>query len=75
MINKKVLRSWKDYILILVGCALTALAINIFLVPYRIAPGVTGISTVVYYAINKTIPVGLLCCCSIFRCFLSDINI
>lgn len=61
MINKKVLRSWKDYILILVGCALTALAINIFLVPYRIAPGgVTGISTVVYYAINKTIPVGVI---------------
>ncbi len=61
MINKKVLRSWKDYIWIFFGCTLTALAINIFLVPYRIAPGgVTGISTVIYYAINKVIPVGVI---------------
>ncbi|MDD4495492.1 MAG: YitT family protein [Eubacteriales bacterium] len=61
MVNKKVLRSWKDYIWIFLGCALTALAINIFLVPYRIAPGgVTGIATVIYYAINKVIPVGII---------------
>ena len=72
MINKKVLRSWKDYIWIFFGCTLTALAINIFLVPYRIAPGgVTGIATVIYYAINKVIPVGVIMLLLNFPLFLS----
>jgi uncharacterized membrane-anchored protein YitT (DUF2179 family) len=40
----------KDYIWIIVGSIITALAVNIFLVPYKIAPGgVTGIATVIYY--------------------------
>jgi uncharacterized membrane-anchored protein YitT (DUF2179 family) len=34
---------------------------NIFLIPYKLAPGgVSGLSTVLYYVFNGTIPVGIL---------------
>jgi uncharacterized membrane-anchored protein YitT (DUF2179 family) len=40
----------KDYLWIIAGSIITAAAINIFLVPYKLAPGgVTGIATVIYY--------------------------
>lgn len=52
-------KSWKDYLWIIIGSIITAGAINIFLVPYKIAPGgVTGIATVVYYLSNGRFPVG-----------------
>ncbi len=51
----------EDYLWIILGSAITAAAINIFLVPYKIAPGgVTGIATVIFYLIGEAIPVGTL---------------
>lgn len=55
----KVFKGWKDYLWIIVGSIITAAAINIFLVPYKIAPGgVTGIATVTYYLSGGRLPVG-----------------
>ncbi len=52
-------QSLKDYLWIILGSVITAAAINIFLVPYKIAPGgVTGIATVVYYLSGEWMPVG-----------------
>lgn len=51
---------WKDYLWIIAGSILTAFSINIFLVPYKIAPGgVSGIATVVHYLTGGKFPVGL----------------
>lgn len=51
----------QDYLWIVLGSLITAAAINIFLVPYKIAPGgVTGIATVIYYLIDEMIPVGII---------------
>ena len=48
---------WKSYIGITIGCIITALSINLFLVPYNIAPGgVSGISIIIHYFFN--FPVG-----------------
>lgn len=56
---KNELKSWDDYALILLGSILTAVSINIFLVPYKIAPGgVTGLATVIYYLSGNRFPVG-----------------
>ncbi|MGI6668387.1 MAG: YitT family protein [Acetivibrionales bacterium] len=50
-----------DYILIIMGAVITACAINVFLVPYRLAPGgVAGIATVIYYLAGKSLPVGTI---------------
>lgn len=57
---KSFFRGWKSYLWIISGSIITALAINIFLVPYKIAPGgVTGIATVIYYLSNGRFPVGV----------------
>ncbi len=57
----KLLQALRDYLWIIVGSFITALAINIFLVPHRIAPGgVTGIATVIFYLSNELVPVGTL---------------
>lgn len=51
----------RDYLWIILGSIITALAINIFLVPHKIAPGgVTGIATVIFYLSNEILPVGTL---------------
>jgi len=55
---KKLYSAIKDYVLIVVGTFLTALAFNFFLIPHKIAPGgLSGIGTVVYYLCR--IPVGV----------------
>lgn len=52
-------KDWKDYLWIILGSIITAAAINIFLVPYKLAPGgVTGIATVIYYLSGERFPVG-----------------
>ncbi len=52
--------SWKDYLWIIAGSILTAFSINVFLVPYKIAPGgVSGIATVIHYLTGGKFPVGL----------------
>ncbi len=56
---KKVINFLKVYLLITFGAAITALAINIFLVPYKIAPGgLSGLATVIYYLSGGRFPVG-----------------
>lgn len=51
---------WKDYMWIVMGSFLTAAAINVFLVPYKIAPGgVSGIATVVFYLSEGKFPIGI----------------
>lgn len=54
------MKNWKDYLLISIGCIIAAFAISIFLVPYKIAPGgVTGLATVAYHLTNGKMPVGI----------------
>lgn len=50
----------KDYFLIILGSFLTASSINIFMLPYKIAPGgVSGIATVLYHLSNGKFPLGV----------------
>lgn len=56
---KKILQFLKVYILITIGAGITALAINIFLVPYKIAPGgLSGLATVLFYISGGRLPIG-----------------
>lgn len=51
----------KPYFLITIGCMVMTAAMNLFLIPFKLAPGgVSGLSTVIYYMINGAIPVGTL---------------
>lgn len=60
MFKEKVRRYWLDYLMIVVGSIITAGSINIFLVPFKIAPGgVSGIATVLYYVSNGKFSVGI----------------
>ncbi len=57
---KKVFKPWKDYLWIIIGSLITAISINVFMVPYKIAPGgVSGIATVIYYLSGSRFPVGV----------------
>lgn len=48
-----------DYLMIAVGSIITGASINIFLVPYKIAPGgVSSIATILYYLSNGRLLVG-----------------
>lgn len=59
--NEKIIQGLKDYLWIVLGSVFTGFAINIFLVPYKIAPGgVTGIATIIFYMIGEILPVGTL---------------
>ncbi|MCR4436776.1 MAG: YitT family protein [Clostridiales bacterium] len=56
---KKRSDGWRDYLWIIIGSFITAASINVFLVPYKIAPGgVSGVATVVYYLSGGRFPVG-----------------
>lgn len=57
---RRLLRGWKDYAWIVLGSLLTGASINVFLVPYKIAPGgVSGVATVIYYLSGEKFPVGV----------------
>lgn len=59
-ISNKIVRGIKDYLWIILGSIITAVSINVFMVPYKIAPGgVSGIATVIYYISNAKFPVGV----------------
>lgn len=59
-IKEKVSKYWIDYFMIFIGSIITAGSINIFLVPYKIAPGgASGIATVLFYISNGKFPVGM----------------
>ena len=50
-----------DYIAITIGAAIMAIAIGVFLVDAKVVPGgVSGLSMVVHYLSNNSIPVGLM---------------
>lgn len=60
MSTKKNLKIVKEFFFIIAGSFITAIAINVFLVPYKIAPGgLSGIATVIYYLSNGRFPVGV----------------
>jgi len=51
----------KSYLSIVLGCFIVALSMNLFLIPYKLAPGgVSGLSTILYYVFNGAVPVGIL---------------
>lgn len=53
--------SIRPYLLIGLGCMVMTMAMNIFLIPFKLAPGgVSGLATVIYYIIDGVIPVGTL---------------
>ncbi|MHB8061807.1 MAG: YitT family protein [Ruminiclostridium sp.] len=57
---RKVLVFLKVYFFITIGAGITALAINMFLVPYKIAPGgLSGLAIVLFYLSNEKLPVGI----------------
>jgi uncharacterized membrane-anchored protein YitT (DUF2179 family) len=59
-IYKKVLSILKSYFLLTLGAGVTALAINIFLVPYKIAPGgLSGLATIIYYMTGGRLSIGV----------------
>lgn len=50
---------WRDYLGITIGAFITAIGLNMFLIPYKIAAGgVSGLATVLYYLLNW--PVGMI---------------
>ncbi|MGI6124108.1 MAG: YitT family protein [Acetivibrionales bacterium] len=59
MSNKKL--DIKSYFSIILGCFIMTVSMNMFLIPFRLAPGgVSGLSTVLYYVLEGSIPVGTL---------------
>lgn len=52
---------WRSYLVITLGCFIMTISMNLFLIPYKLAPGgVSGLSTVIFYTIGGIIPVGML---------------
>ena len=50
-----------DFVFVAIGCIFVALGIDLFLVPNKIAAGgVSGLATVIYYIIDKRVPVGII---------------
>lgn len=50
---------WRDYLGIAIGAIITAIGLNMFLIPYKIAAGgVSGLATVLYYLLHW--PVGMI---------------
>ena len=57
---KKIINLLKVYLFITIGTVITALAINTFQIPYKIAPGgLSGLATVLFYLSNGKLPVGI----------------
>jgi len=50
---------WRDYLGILVGAVITAVSLNMFLIPNKVAAGgISGLATVLHYLLGW--PVGLI---------------
>jgi uncharacterized membrane-anchored protein YitT (DUF2179 family) len=61
---------------IFIGSAILALSMNIFLIPYKIAPGgVSGIATVLYYLSEEKIPVGVAMLAMNIPLFLAGLKV
>ena len=49
------------FAVIFVGCVIMALGMNLFLIPYKLAPGgVSGLATVLHHVSDSRLPVGVL---------------
>jgi uncharacterized membrane-anchored protein YitT (DUF2179 family) len=60
MSSQEKMKGFKDYLLIISGTVITAIAINAFLIPYKIAPGgASGVATVIYHISSGRFPVGV----------------
>mgnify|MGYP001384218646 FL=1 len=61
MISKqKAFKPWLDYFMIVIGSIIAACSMNIFLVPYKIAPGgLSGVATVLYHVSGGKFPMGI----------------
>ena len=58
---KKFMKAVGRYFSIAIGSGLVAVGINIFLYPYKIAPGgITGLATIINYMINGFLPLGVI---------------
>lgn len=56
--SKNSIRPW---LMITVGCLVMTAAFNLFLIPFKLAPGgVSGLATVVHYLSGNRVPVGML---------------
>ncbi|NLV35031.1 MAG: YitT family protein, partial [Clostridiaceae bacterium] len=62
--NKSMKAIWPkvlDYLIMIIGVTISAAAVNLFFIPYKIhSGGVSGIATVLYYLFNSKVPVGVL---------------
>lgn len=58
---RKFLKTLGRYFAIAIGSGIVAVGVNIFLYPYRIAPGgITGLATIVNYMIDGFLPLGVI---------------
>ena len=58
---KKFMKAVGRYFSIAIGSGLVAVGINIFLYPYKIAPGgITGLATIINYMIDGFLPLGVI---------------
>ena len=58
---RKFLKTVGKYCAIAIGSGIVAVGINIFLYPYRIAPGgITGLATIINYMIDGFLPLGVI---------------
>ena len=58
---KKFMKLLVKYFFIAIGAGILAAGINIFLYPYRIAPGgIAGLATIISYMINGFLPLGVI---------------
>jgi uncharacterized membrane-anchored protein YitT (DUF2179 family) len=73
---KKIMPYALSLLQILLGSAILALSMNIFLIPYKIAPGgVSGIATVLFYLSGEKIPVGVAMLAMNIPLFLAGLKI
>jgi len=60
-IFKEIIKDWKSYIIITIGCFICAMGFDIFLIPNKIAPGgVTGIATVLHHQFGFAVGMTML---------------
>ena len=71
---KKFMKSLGRYFMIAVGAGVLAAGINIFLYPYKIAPGgIAGLATIISYMINGFLPLGVLIILLNFPLFIAGL--
>lgn len=73
---KRIMPYFLSLLQILLGSAILAMSMNIFLVPYKIAPGgVSGIATVIFYLSGEKIPVGVAMLAMNIPLFLAGLKV